>query len=318
MAQFILRRLASAIAMLLAVSLLTFFVFYVFPSADPALLRAGRHPTPQLVEQVRTTLGLDRSVAYQYGHFLNRLVFHADLGRSFYTGVSVRDEVFARLPVSAYLALGGAVIWLLVGISAGVVSAMRPGSFADRASMGFTLVAISAPPYWLGLVLLYLLSRDGRVLRLFPGQGSCLDFRPAACAPAFVLPWVALAMAFTAFYARLTRSSLLETLGEDYLRTARAKGMSERRLVFRHGLRPALTPLLSVFGLDLALLLGGALLIETVFNLPGLGRYALEAIQEGDLPAVQGTVLFSAGFIVVANAAVDVVYGLIDPRISDR
>jgi peptide/nickel transport system permease protein len=228
----------------------------------------------------------------------------------------VRDEIVARLPVSAYLAVGGAVVWLVVGVGVGIVSAMRRGSLADRASMGFTLLAISAPPYWLGLVLLYVFSRDGHVFAIFPGQGSCIDFNPVRCAPGFVLPWIALAMAFAAFYARLTRSSLLETLGEDYVRTARAKGMTQRRLVLRHGLRPALTPLLSVFGLDLALLLSGALLIETVFNLPGLGRYAFQAIREGDIPAVQGTVLFSAGFVVLANAVVDVLYGIVDPRVA--
>src|SRR5437867_4566815 len=155
MGRYILRRLAWAVVLLLAISLVTFLIFYVFPGADPALIRAGRQPTPSLVHQIRINLGLDRSVAYQYVHYLNRLVFHFDFGRSFYNGVAVRDELFSRFPVSAFLAVGAAIIWLLLGMSVGILSALHPRSRRDRAAMGFTLFGISAPPYWLGLVARY-------------------------------------------------------------------------------------------------------------------------------------------------------------------
>lgn len=315
MARYILRRLAWAGLLLLAISLVTFLIFYVFPGADPALIRAGRQPTPELVAQIRRNLGLDRSIAYQYVHYLNRLIVHFDFGRSFYNGVPVRNELFSRFPVTAFLTIGAAILWLVIGLPVGVLSALRPRSRRDRAAMGFALFGISAPVYWLGLVSLYLFSRDGDLLRIFPGQGSCIEFNPVRCAPSFVLPWLVLALGFAAFYARMVRSSMLQTLREDYVRTARAKGLPEQQVIVKHAARGALTPVVSMLGLDVALLLGGAILVETVYNLPGLGRYAFQSIKASDLAAIQGTVLFGALFVVAANLVVDLLYGILDPRV---
>ncbi|MGH2707753.1 MAG: ABC transporter permease [Actinomycetota bacterium] len=316
MRRFLVRRLVWTVAMLLALSFITFAIFYLLPSADPALIRAGRQPTPELVEQVRRNLGLERWWGYQYAHYLNRLVFHFDLGRSFFNDAPVRDEILKRFPVTLYLALGAAVLWLLIGIPVGVLSALRRGTRLDRAAMGLALFGISAPVHWLGLVCLYLFSRDGQVIRLFPGQGSCLDFHPIRCAPGFVLPWFTLSLSLAAFYARMVRSTLSDTLREDYVRTARAKGVSERRVVFKHAFRGALTPTVSMLGVDVALLAGGAILVETVFNLPGLGRYAFQAIQSSDLVAIQGVVLFGGMLVILSNLVVDLLYPLLDPRVG--
>jgi peptide/nickel transport system permease protein len=185
----------------------------------------------------------------------------------------------------------------------------------DRASMGFALFAVSAPDYWLGLVLLFTLSQDGHFLQIFPGQGACVDFSVGACAPSMVLPSFVLGVTSAAFYARITRSSMLDSLRQDYVRTARAKGLPERTVLTRHAMRGAITPVVSMLGLDFAFLLGGTVLVETVFNIPGLGRYAIQAIRSGDIAAVQGTVLFGAIFVIVANIVVDIGYAFLDPRV---
>ena len=315
MTRYVVRRLAWGVLMLFALSLMTFVIFYVLPGADPALLRAGRQPSPELIEQIRRNLGLDRSLAYQYVHYMNRLIFHLDFGRSFFNNVAVRDELFSRFPVTAMLALGGAIIWVVVGIPIGILSALRRRSLLDRATMGFSLLAVSSPDYWVGLVLLYTFSRDGQFLRIFPGQGSCIDFNPVRCAPSFVLPSIVLGITFAAFYARMARSSMLDTLGQDYVRTARAKGLLERRVIGKHAMRGAMTPIVSMLGMDFALELGGTVLIETVFNLPGLGRYAFQSVQTGDIAGIQGTVLFGAIFVIIANIIVDIVYAFLDPRV---
>jgi peptide/nickel transport system permease protein len=311
----VIRRLLWAIVLLFAVSFIVYAVFYLLPSTDPALLRAGKQPTPELIAQIRHALKLDRPWYVQYGSYMSNLITHFDFGKSYIGSQEpVRNQIFSRFPTTAYLAVGAAVIWLILGLGIGIVSAVKKGSLADRAAMGFALFAVSAPVYWLGLLFLYLFSKDG-LLKIFPGSASCLEFNPVGCFPSFILPWIVLSFAFTAVYARMSRSSLLETMREDYIRTARAKGLSERRVIFRHALRGALTPVVSLFGLDLAGLLGGAILTESVFNIPGLGRYAFEAIGNGDLPAIQGTVLFGAFFIIIANLIVDVLYGVLDPRV---
>lgn len=316
MGRYVIRRLLWAVVLLFAVSFITFLVFYIFPASDPALARAGKQPTDELIELIRHQLKLDQPWYAQYWHYMSRLILHADFGRSFIgSAPPVRAELFSRFPTTIYLALGAAIVWLAIGIPIGVVSAVKRGRFADRAAMVFALIGISAPVYWFGLVMLALFANDVGVVKLFPGVAACVDFHPIRCGPAFLLPWFVLALAFSATYARFTRSSLLDTFREDYIRTARAKGLSERRVVFKHAMRGALTPLVSIFGLDVAGLLGGAILTETVFNLPGLGRYAYTAISNGDLPAIQGTVLFGALFIVTANLIVDIVYGILDPRV---
>ena len=317
MTRYILGRLLWMCVLLFVVSLLTFVVFYLLPSADPAVLRAGRFPTEEVVAGIRESLGLDRPWYVQYGEFLKNLLFHFDFGFSYQTNESVRVTIIERLPATISLALGGLVVWMTVGIGVGVISSTRPGTVIDRTAMGAALVAISAPVYWLGLVALYLFANDIGLIPIFPGQNSYVPLTddPWGWFTSLLLPWVVLASTFAAVYARLLRSTMLETLSQDYIRTARAKGLGPRRVVLRHGLRSAITPIITLAGLDLGAILGGAILTESVFNIPGIGRLAYESILEADLPMIQGTVLFGAFFIVVANLVVDVLYAFLDPRV---
>ncbi len=317
MTRYIVRRSLWVVVLLFAVSLLTFVVFYLFPSADPALLRAGRSPSPERVEAIRQQLGLDQPWPVQFLDYMKNLVLHFDLGFSFHNDVAIKDAIFERLPATISVALGALVLWLVVGIGVGIISATRPGSWLDRLAMGGALVAISAPVYWLGLVSLYLFASDIGVLKILPGQGSYVPLTedPAGWFGSLILPWIVLASAYAAIYARLLRSTMIETLSQDYIRTARAKGLRERRVVMRHGLRGAITPVVTAAGLDLGIVLGGSILVETVFNIPGIGRQAFEAIAQADLPMIQGTVLFGALFIVVANLVVDILYAYLDPRV---
>jgi peptide/nickel transport system permease protein len=317
MTNYIIRRILWVIVLLFLVSFLTFVIFYLFPSADPAALRAGRQPNPQLIEQIRHALGLDKPWYSQYFDYMNRLVLHFDFGYSFQNNISVKQQIFDRLPATMSLAVGAAVIWLVIGIGVGTISAVKRGSFIDRLTMGGALVAISAPVYWLGLLALYLFSSDIGVVKIFPGAGSYVPISddPAKWFTSLIMPWFVLAAAFAAFYARLLRSNLSETLSLDYIRTARAKGLPERTVVLRHGLRSAITPIVTAAGLDIGILLGGAILTETVFNIPGIGRLAYDSIQNSDLPMIQGTVLLGAFFIIFANLIVDILYAVIDPRV---
>jgi peptide/nickel transport system permease protein len=306
------------VVLLLVVSALTFVIFFVLPSADPAQLRAGRQPNPQLVEQIRHNLGLDRPLIVQYGDYMQRVFLHFDFGYSYQNTISVKEQILQRLPATISLTIGAAVLWLIVGISVGIISAVRSRSLLDRVTMGGALVAISAPVYWLGLLTLYLFANDIGRFPIFSGAGSYVPFsdNPAKWFSSLTLPWIVLAAAFAAFYARLLRSNLIETMGEDYIRTARAKGLSEKRVVLKHGVRSAITPIVTAAGLDIGILLGGAILTETVFNIPGIGRLVYESIQHSDLPMIQGTVLFATFFIVLANLVVDILYAFLDPRVK--
>ena len=317
MIAYVLRRLAWIVALLLLVSAVTFAIFYLFPSADPAQLRAGRQPTPELVERIRHQLGLDRPWYEQYGRYMEDLVLHFDLGRSYQTNLPVREQIVDRLPATVSLTLGAAVVWLTAGVAVGTLSAVRRHTLLDRLAMGAALVAISAPVYWLGLVALFLFAEDIGRFPLFEGAGSYapLSEDPAQWFASLILPWLVLAASFAAFYARLVRANLAEVMSEDYIRTARAKGLRERRVVVRHGLRSALTPVVTAAGLDIGLLLGGVILVETVFNVPGVGLLAYESILDADLPMIQGTVLLGAFFVVLANLVVDVAYAFVDPRV---
>lgn len=318
MGAYIVRRVLWAILLLLVVSFLTFVIFNVFPSADPAALRAGRNATPALVEQIRRNLGLDKPFYTQYWNYLKGLVTHFDLGYSYYNSESVKSEIFSRLPATISVALGGFVVWMFIGIPVGIVSAIRPRSILDRVMMGGSLVAISAPVYFLGLVSLFLFAKGTGQLQWFGAAGSYVPItqNPGTWFDSLILPWFTLAAAFAAFYARMTRGNLIETMHEDYIRTARAKGLHESKVITKHGLRAALTPIVTMAGMDIGLLLGGAILTEIVFNIPGVGRYAYLAIVNSDLPAIQGTVLFGAFFIVFANLAVDILYAFLDPRVT--
>jgi peptide/nickel transport system permease protein len=318
MISYIVRRLLWSVLLLFVVSFITFLMFVVMPSADPALLRAGRNPTPEVVQAIRENLGLDKPWYVQYFVYVRDLVLHFDFGYSYQNNVAVRDTIFDRLPATASLAVGGAVTWLLIGIPIGIVSAIKRGTILDRLAMGGALLAISAPVYWVGLVSIYLFSQDlGKLLPIFKGSGNYTPITedPIAWAAALLLPWLVLATAFAAIYARFLRANLLDVMGEDYIRTARSKGLGERRVVFKHGLRSAVTPIVTIFGLDLGILFGGAILTETVFNIPGVGRLAFDSIQKSDLPIVQGTVLIAALAVILANLVVDIVYAFLDPRV---
>jgi peptide/nickel transport system permease protein len=316
MAAYILRRLLWTVLLLLVITAVTFLIFYVLPSGDPAKLRAGRAPSPEVIAAIRHQLGLDKSLPIQYWDYIKKLVLHFDFGNSYTNNTSVRSQMFDRLPNTIFLVLGAAVIWFISGVVVGIVSAVFRGSFWDRLLMGGALVAISAPVYWLGLVSLYLFSTDIGVWHVFPGAGSYQDAHGFFDkAHTLILPWLVLSASFAAIYARLLRSNLLETLGEDYIRTARAKGLPERRVIMRHGVRSAITPVITVLGLDIGILMGGAILTETVFNIDGIGRLSFDAIQRGDLATIQGTTLVLALAVAIMSLLVDILYAFLDPRV---
>jgi peptide/nickel transport system permease protein len=317
MGRYIVRRLLWVIVLLFLVSLVTFIIFYTFPSADPATLRAGRQPNPELIKQIRHNLGLDKPWYVQYYRYMRDLVLHFDLGRSYQNNIQVKTQIFNRVGATASLVVGAAVVWLVMGIAVGIISAIKRRTFIDRITMTGALVGISAPVYWLGLVALYLFADDIGRVKILPGAGSYVSIAddPAMWFTSLILPWLVLAASFAAFYARLLRGNLIEVMSEDYIRTARAKGLSERRVVLRHGVRSAITPVVTAAGLDIGILLGGAILTETVFNIPGIGRLAYDSIQNSDLPMIQGTVLLGAFFIIFANLVVDVLYAFLDPRV---
>ncbi|HEX2357276.1 MAG TPA: ABC transporter permease [Micromonosporaceae bacterium] len=319
MTRFILRRVLLAAFVAWLISLVVFALFYLAPP-DPARTIAGRLATAETIAAVRHRLGLDRPVPDQYAHFLAGLA-HGDLGYSFYNSEPVRSLIAARFPVTLSLTVGGAVIWLLLGVGVGVLAARRPRTLVDRAATLFVLTGLSMPTFLVGLLLLYVLFFRLHLAGIdtFPGGGYVpFTQSPADWARHLILPWLTLAVVSAATYTRLTRASLLEVLGEDYVRTARAKGISERRVVYRHALRSALTPLVTQLGIDVGTLLGGAIVTETIFGLPGLGQLAVQSITTQDLPVIVGIVLLAAFFIVTANIVVDLLYAVLDPRVRLR
>jgi peptide/nickel transport system permease protein len=317
MTRYIIRRLLWGVLMLIAVSALTFVLFRILPTADPAKLRAGRLQSPKIIAEIRHDLGLDKPLLTQFWLYMKGIFLHFDLGYSYYSNAPVKELIFNRLPATISLVLGGAVVWLFAGLSVGIISARRAGSKLDRASMGTALVLVSAPEYWLGLLMLFFFASDIGKIRVFPGAGSYvgLTAEPSKWFTSLIMPWLVVAAGTAAIYARLLRGTLIETMGEDYIRTARAKGLSERRVVLRHGLRSAINPIVTVLGVDIAILLGSSVLVETVFDIPGIGRLNYEALLRSDFPIVQGTVLFASLFVVVANIVVDIIYAYLDPRV---
>jgi len=321
MAAYIARRLVWVVFLLFVITLITFVIFSVLPSADPAVLRAGRQPSPQLVETIRHQLGLDKPKTVQFINYIGDILpffGHNSIyfGFSYQNQTDVLPEILRRLPATIFLTSGAVVVWLSIGIPIGVLSAVKTGTWMDRLAMGIALVFISAPVYFLGLVVLFLFDDEIGKFPLLPGNSK---YEAAngffGKAETLIMPWCVLAAAFAAIYARFLRGNLIDTLQEDYIRTARAKGLSERRVIFRHGVRAAITPIVTLLGLDIGILLGGAILTETVFNIPGIGRYAFTAINQSDLPVIQGTVLFGAFFIVTMSLIVDILYAYIDPRV---
>ena len=317
MLTYIIRRLLWSVLLLFVVSFVVFLVFYTLPASDPALLRAGRNPDPALVKILDKRYGLDKPFYVQFWFYIKALVLHFDFGRSYQNNVDVRPYIFERLPATISLAIGAAVIWLLIGIPIGILAAVKRGTWIEKAAMGVALIGISAPVYWLGLVSIYLFSTDIGQFPIFDATGNYANIwdNPSQWFSSLLLPWIVLAVSFAAIYARFMRSNLVDVLDEDYIRTARAKGLKERRVIFRHGVRSAITPIITIFGLDLGILFGGAILTETVFNIPGIGRLAYDAIQKSDLPIVQGTVLIGALFIILMNLFVDILYAFLDPRV---
>jgi ABC-type dipeptide/oligopeptide/nickel transport systems, permease components len=320
MGRYLIRRTLFLILVLFIVSIITFIVFVKLPSQDPAIRAAGRSPTPELIATIRAKFGLDQPIYVQFSRFARGLVpwpgifLNEDVYFSYTNHVAVKEEIYSRVPVTATLALGAAVVWLALGLPIGIVSAIKPRSIFDRAGMIFALIGVSAPVFWLGLLSLYIFWYK---LQWLPGSGIPPDENmvEAVMAGRFILPWFVLALSFAAFYSRMVRGNLIETMSEDYIRTARAKGISENRVIFKHGLRAALTPVVTMLGLDIGILLGGAVITETVFNLPGLGQYAVRSLLNSDFPAIMGVTIFAAFFICVANLFVDVAYAFLDPRV---
>ncbi len=330
---FIIRRLITTVFLLVLVSMITFAIFFLVPrlagqtAYQLAAQYVGRNPTASAIKAVELKLGLDAPLYLQYGRYLKGIVFgvhYTDgtnvsycpfpcFGYSFRNGQPVWPQLISDAPVTLSLAFGAAVLWLTGGVAIGVLSALRRGSIFDRFSMTMALAGVSLPVFFTGLISLELFSYKWTI---FPNvHFVAISANPLLWARNLVLPWVTLAFLYAALYARLTRAGMLETMGEDYIRTARAKGVPERRVVIKHGLRAALTPIVTIFGLDLGLLLGGAVLTEYTFSMPGLGDFTILAIQNQDLPEIMGVVMIASLFIVLANMIVDILYAVVDPRV---
>jgi peptide/nickel transport system permease protein len=317
MLSFIVRRILWGILAMAIVIAITFVLFYILPSANPAVLRAGRNASPKNIAYISAELGLDKPIYTQFWDYVKNIVLHFNLGYSYYSSASVRSLIANRLPATVSLALGSTVLTLVAGLPVGIISAIKRRTFFDRASMTTALIFVSAPTYWLGLIVLYLFASDIGRFKIFDGAGSYVGLTtdPGRWFGSLILPWLVLAAGSAAIYARILRGSLIDVMGEDYIRTARAKGLRERRVIMHHGVRSAITPIVTIVGLDIGALLGGAVLTETVFDIPGIGRLNYEAITQSNFPIVQGTVLVAALFIIVANILVDIGYAYLDPRV---
>jgi peptide/nickel transport system permease protein len=324
--RFLLTKIAGIVVVLLLVSLATYLIFYMLP-ADPARTECGKICAPGTLRQVRAFMGLNQPVWQQYLNFLgaiftgrtygtgqNAIVCAAPcLGYSFQQHVTVLSLIGQTLPVTASIAAGAAVLWLVAGVAAGVVSALRRGKALDRGVMTTAIIGVSAPAYLVGLLGILLF---GFKLNVLPDSGYVpLLQNPAQWAFHLILPWCTLAFISAAIYARLTRSQMLDALGEDYVRTARAKGLRERRVIGRHALRNVMIPVITLFGLDVGTLLGGAVITEKVFSMYGLGALLIGAVNSTDLATISGVTLLAAFFVVIANFLVDLVYKLLDPRV---
>ncbi|MFC1420247.1 ABC transporter permease [Streptacidiphilus cavernicola] len=327
---YLIRRLMHVVVMLLVVSMITFGIFFIVPKlthVDPVMLYVGKNANPVAIAGLKVKLGLDKPLYEQYGLFLKGIVAgrHYNngpdqtfcpapcLGLSTTDNQPVWPTLLGALPVTASLAAGAAVIWLLFGVGTGVLSALRKRSFLDRATMATALAGVSLPVYFTGLLASAIFVYKLNWLPNSSGISFADD--PGGWFQGMLLPWISLAFLYAATYARLTRATMLDVMGEDYIRTARAKGLAERVVVGKHAMRSTLTPILTIFGMDLGGLLGGAILTENVFNLRGLGFWALTGIQKSDLPMIMGVTLFAAFFIIVANLVVDLLYAVVDPRV---
>ena len=332
MTTFIIRRLFATVLLLVIVSAITFAIFFLLPRLagetpyDLAARYVGRNPIPSQISAMEVRLGLNEPITVQFGRFLKGIVAGETytvgpsrvycpppcLGYSWRNQQPVWPLLTSNIPVTASLAGGAAVLWVISGVAIGVVSALKRGTLFDRLSMSTALMGVSLPIFFTGQILLLLFSFKWQIFNV---QYVGITQNPLLWAKNLILPWIALAFLYSALYARLTRAGMLETMNEDYIRTARAKGLPERTVIFKHGLRAALTPILTIFGMDLGLLLGGAVLTEFTFSLHGLGLFTIEAIDNSDLPEIMGVVLLASFFIIIANMVVDILYATIDPRV---
>lgn len=311
MARFALRRLLGMAAVLFAVSVLTFLIFNVIPNSDPAVRLAGRNPTPQLVASITEEWGFDKPLPQQYLTMMGKIFGGSAI--SYTTRENVDERIVEGIPATFSLCLGAAVIWMFFGILFGYLSAVRAGGMLDRVLTIVAVAGISMPVFWLAAILLNYLSYK---TQLFP-SGEYVEFTadPLEWAYHLILPWTTLAILYVGFYSRVLRANMLDAMNEDYVRTARAKGLSERRVMTRHVLRNSLIPIVTLFGLDVGALLGGAILIEAIFSLNGVGQYAYESLRNFDLPPIMAITLFGAFFVVLFNALVDIAYARLDPRV---
>jgi peptide/nickel transport system permease protein len=313
---FLIRRILTGIVVIWLVATGAFFLFFARPVTTVAHQLAGREATPQVIAEVIRNLGLNQPVLVQYWHFIDNLL-HGDLGFSYYTGESVNTMLKQDLPPTISLVIGGMVLWLVVGLGVGIISATRPRSLFDRSATVAVLVGLSMPVFVVGelLILFVFVPLNQHGFHWIQTGYAGISQGVVTWAGHMILPWITLAAVQAAVYTRLTRGQLLDTLGEDYIRTARAKGLSERRVTYRHGVRAALTPVVSQLGVDIGQLLGGVVVTETVFGLGGLGETAVQAIYTDNLPVIIGFVIIAAAFVVVANILVDIFYALLDPRV---
>lgn len=336
MIAYIIRRLLGAVGLLLIISAVTFAIFFVLPQvagmskADLAARYAGKSPDPVTVLAIEQRLHFDKPVTVQYGDFIKALVVgdtydtgtqkvHCDvpcLGYSFRTNQPVLQLVTDAIPVTLSLAVGAAVLWLVSGVAVGVLSALRRGSLFDRGAMGVALAGVSLPIFFTGALAQTFIVYQWHLAPAANYVPFTSD--PVQWAAGLIIPWIALAFLYAALYARLTRAGMLDTLNEDYIRTARAKGVAERAVITKHALRATLTPILTIFGLDLGLLLGGAVFTEKVFGLHGIGSLAIDGVSSQDLPVVLGVTMVASVFVVLANLVVDILYAVADPRVRLR
>jgi peptide/nickel transport system permease protein len=326
MGAYIVRRLLAMAAMLVAISMMVFLLFSVLP-VEPARLVCGKSCTPSIIKAIDHAFGYDRPVYEQYGDFARGIfvgrtygegtaAFRCPapcLGYSFLRNENVTSLLATTLPVTAQLALGGFVLWMVGGVGIGIIAALHRGKWQDRGIMGLALIGFSFPSFFVALLLVFFVQIKFGLLGFH--SYTPIYVNPLEWFQSLILPWVAVAMLNAALYSRQTRNQMLQTLGEDYIRTARAKGLRESTVIGRHALRAGLSPIVTSAGLDLADLLGGALIVEQVFALPGVGRMAVDSVTTSDLPVITGTVMVAAFFIILANLVVDLLYAVIDPRV---
>jgi peptide/nickel transport system permease protein len=311
MLRFLVRRVLGAIAVLFAISILVFLIFNIVPATNPAARIAGKNATPQLIKSVEEEWGFDKSLPAQYWTQM-KLIFTGKV-QSYNAHINVDKRILEGIPATASLCIGAAIIWLSFGILFGYLSAVRSGGWLDRGLTVLALVGVSMPVFWLASILLYYFTYK---IELFPASGYEPLSNPGKWASHLILPWISLAVLFAGFYSRVLRSSMLDVMNEDYVRTARAKGLSQRQVMTKHVLRNSLIPVITLFGLDFGVLIGGgAIVTESLFNIEGVGLFTAEALKQQDFPSIMAVTIFGAFFIVLFNIFVDIAYAYLDPRI---